>query len=70
MSESTKLHTPDVSCDHCAMTIKRELGPVEGVVSVHVDVPNKTVDLEYADEAALERAKAVLDDIGYPVSAG
>lgn len=68
MSENTKLHTPDVSCDHCAMTIKRELAPVEGVVSVGVDVPTKTVDLQYANEAALERAKAVLEDIGYPVS--
>jgi copper chaperone CopZ len=50
------------------MAIKRELGPVEGVKVVDVDVPTKAIDLEYADEAALARAKAKLDEIGYPVA--
>jgi copper chaperone len=70
MSKHIKLQTPDVSCNHCAMTIKRELGDVAGLLSVNVDVPTKTVDLEYADEQVLARAKALLDEIGYPVAAG
>lgn len=68
MSENIKLHAKDISCDHCAMTIKRELGPVEGVVSVDVDVPSKTVVLQHTDAAALARVKALMEDIGYPVS--
>jgi len=70
MSKHAKLVAPDISCQHCAMTIKRELGSVEGITSVSVDVPTKTIDLEYADDKALEEAKRVLDDIGYPVTRG
>ena len=68
MSESAKLHVPDISCQHCAMTIKRELAPVQGIVAVEVDVANKTVSLVGEGEDALARAKAVLEDIGYPAS--
>ena len=64
----TELKAPDISCAHCAMTIKRELGPVEGVVSVDVDVPSRTVSLEYEDGASLDRAKAMLAEIGYPAA--
>jgi copper chaperone CopZ len=68
VSQEIKLHADDISCSHCAATIKRELSVVEGVVSVEVDVPTKTIDLHYADEAALLRAKEMLDEIGYPVA--
>lgn len=62
-------HAPDISCHHCAMTIQRELKSVVGISDVTVDVAAKTVTLRYADDAALERAKAVLQDVGYPVAA-
>lgn len=59
---------PDVSCNHCKMTIERELAGVQGISGVRVDVANKTVTFEYASNQALEQAKAVLADIGYPVA--
>jgi copper chaperone len=70
MSKHVVLKANDISCNHCAMTIKRELAPVEGVAAVNVDVENKTVELEYDDDAALARAKALLDEIGYPAVEG
>ncbi len=68
MSKHIQLVAPDISCHHCAMTIKRELGSVEGITSVSVDVPTKTIDLEYTDDKALSEAKEVLNDIGYPAT--
>ena len=65
----TNLHAENISCQHCAMTIKRELGEVQGVMVVDVDVSGKNVVLEYADEDALQRAKDTLQEIGYPVTA-
>ncbi|MFH1086544.1 MAG: heavy-metal-associated domain-containing protein [Chloroflexota bacterium] len=64
------LRAPDISCSHCAMTIQRELKPVEGITAVRVDVAAKTVTFDYADEAALQRAKALMREIGYPVVQG
>lgn len=63
-----KLEAPDIGCNHCAMTIKQGLAPVEGVKVLGVDVPTKMVTLEVADDAALERAKVTLNEIGYPVA--
>ena len=68
MNKRVTLHALDISCNHCAMTIKRELGSVEGLVSVDVDVPARSIELEYADDEALARAKAVLAKIGYPAA--
>ena len=68
MSKQVSLNAPDISCNHCVMTIKRELAPVEGVEMVDVDLATKQVDLTVQDDAALERAKAMLDEIGYPAT--
>lgn len=69
MSKHKVLHAPDISCNHCAMTIKRELAAVSGLASVNVDVPAKTVTLEYDDDQTLQRAVALLEEIGYPAAA-
>lgn len=58
---------PDVSCQHCAMTIKRALGRVRGVQAVEVDVPTKKVSVDY-DPAQVnsEAIEQVLTEEGYP----
>lgn len=60
------LYCPDISCQHCAMTIKRELAQVDGITVEQVDVPSKTVRLQVASDAALAAAVKVLQEIGYP----
>jgi len=70
MSETITLYADDISCNHCAMTIKRELAGVTGISNVEVDVAAKAIRLEYSDQDALARAKATLDEIGYPVRGG
>jgi len=68
MAEQVTWHAEDISCDHCARTIQRELTPIRGIVSVVVDVDAKDVTIGYGDDEALNRAKATLAEIGYPVS--
>jgi len=68
MDRESALHAPDISCAHCAMTIKREVSSLDGIVSIEVKVEDKLVVLEYADAAALERAKVLLNEIGYPAT--
>ncbi|HIQ06464.1 MAG TPA: copper chaperone, partial [Anaerolineae bacterium] len=62
------LRIPNISCDHCIHTIKRELGSVEGVGFVSGDVAARQVTVNYENDDALARAKATLAEIGYPIS--
>jgi copper chaperone len=57
---------PNVSCNHCVMTIKRELGELEGVVSANGDVETKTVTVEWESPATWEGIKSLLTEINYP----
>jgi copper chaperone CopZ len=63
---TVNLVSDSISCQHCAMAIKRELATVEGVRVVGVDVPTKVITLEISDDAALKRASVALSEIGYP----
>ena len=57
---------PNVSCNHCVMTIKRELGELEGVVSANADVETKTVTVEWESPATWEGIESLLTEINYP----
>ena len=62
------LHAEDISCQHCAMTIRRELKAVQGV-TVSTWTPGKNVVLDYTDEVAAG-GQGALEEIGYPASGG
>ena len=65
MEEKT-ISIPNISCGHCAMTIKRELGDLEGVAEVDVDVAAKKVRIRWNAPADWTKIRAALDEIGYP----
>jgi copper chaperone len=56
---------PTISCNHCLMSIKRELKFVDGVDYVDGNVEAKTVLVSYTSEAALDQARAALAEAGY-----
>jgi copper chaperone len=64
--ETVKLDIPNISCNHCIMTVKRESGFVDGVEFVSGDVEGKTATFEVAGEEALHALKAALAEAGYP----
>jgi copper chaperone len=63
------LTAPDISCEHCKATIEREVGAMDGVQAVSVDVPSQHVTVTY-DPAQLTDSDIVarLDEEGYPVA--
>jgi copper chaperone len=67
---SNLLTVPDISCAHCERAITNALEPLDGVLSVQVDIPGHLVTIEF-DEAkvGLEQIKEVLLEEEYPVSA-
>ena len=64
MQEKT-VHIPSISCGHCVMTIKRELGYLADVVSVDGDVDAKTVTVKWNSPLSWESIRANLEEIGY-----
>ena len=67
--ESTTLVAPDISCEHCQHAIEGAVGKLAGVSQVHVDIPTKTVHIDYDPHAVtLAKIEEVLDDTGYTVA--
>lgn len=57
---------PNISCEHCTRTIKREVGALPGVSAVEEDVESKEVTVVYEGEKTLEKVIETLKEIGYP----
>ena len=66
--ETVTLDIPNISCNHCVMTIKRESGFVDGVEFVSGDVEGKTATFQVAGEDALNALKSALAEAGYPAA--
>jgi copper chaperone len=62
------VEAPDISCEHCIMSIEKALSKLEGVRFLSGDPSGKVVTLEYdpaiTDMSTIEGA---LEEEGYPV---
>ena len=67
MDEKT-ITIPNISCGHCVMAIKNELGDVDGVKSVEGDPENKQVTIQWETPATLEKIQETLKEINYPAA--
>lgn len=59
---------PAVNCDHCKVTIKREVGKLPGVSSVKVDVDSKQAVIKLVIPVTKAEIETLLTEIGYPVT--
>ena len=66
--ENKTFSVPNISCGHCVMTIKRELGELDGVTSVDGDAEGKTVTVAWDVPASEDGIKALLAEINYPAA--
>lgn len=67
--ESTTLVAPDISCEHCQHAIEGAVGKVDGVQTVKVDIPTKSVHVEYdPQKVTVAKIEEVMDDVGYTVA--
>jgi copper chaperone len=67
--ESTTLVAPDISCEHCQHAIEGAVGKLAGVSHVQVDIPTKSVHINYdPQKVSIAKIEEVLDDTGYSVA--
>ena len=66
--EERTVNIPKISCGHCVMTIKREVGEVKGVDSVEGNENTKRVTFKWDAPATWETISGTLQDLGYPAT--
>lgn len=57
---------PDISCGHCKSAIEGEVGTLDGVSAVTVDIEARTVTVE--GDATEQAIHAAIDEAGYEVA--
>ncbi|MHC4251087.1 MAG: heavy-metal-associated domain-containing protein [Planctomycetota bacterium] len=59
-----------IRCNHCVMTIERELGELKGVTSVKADADSKKVVVEWQEPSVtVEIIRSKLVEINFPPDA-
>ena len=66
--ESQTFSIPNISCGHCVMAIKRELGEMDGISKVEGDPGKKEITVDWNAPVTLEKIKDTLKDINYPAT--
>ena len=57
---------PNISCGHCVMSVEREVGELDGVVSVKAEESSKMVTVEWSAPATWDEIQNLLVEINYP----
>ena len=63
----TKFNVPEISCGHCKETIESTVSNIESVVSVAVDIEQKSVAVKSTSDLNLSLVSEMLDEQGYTV---
>jgi copper chaperone len=58
----------NISCGHCVMAIKNELGEMAGILSVDGNIDAKTITVEWEAPTSMDTIKTKLKEINYPVA--
>jgi copper chaperone len=63
------LNVPSVSCNHCKMAIEGAVKALDGIATVDVDVPAKSVSVDFdAQSVSLDAIEAAVRAEGYEVA--
>jgi copper chaperone len=63
------LNVPDISCNHCKMSIEGAVNALSGIDSAVVDIEGKSVDVSFDDSTqSLEAIVAAIEEQGYEVA--
>lgn len=63
-----KVNIEGMHCGHCAAAVKEELGKIDGVSDVVVDVQSKTATFNASRDIADDAIIAAVDEAGFEVA--
>jgi copper chaperone CopZ len=62
-----EIKVPEISCDHCSDTITNTLMEIKEVKTIEVEIPKKSVLIEYDKKIDMDQVSSLLLDKGYTV---
>ena len=63
------ISVPDISCNHCKMSIEGAVGALSGVDKVEVHIEPRTVDVDYDETSvSLDAIYGAIEEQGYEVA--
>lgn len=66
--ENVTLNVTGMSCGHCVKAVEENVGKLNGVNSVKVDLESGKVEVAFeSDKLSLDTIKETIDDQGYEV---
>lgn len=68
MIEKTYVVT-GMTCGHCATSVSEEVGAINGVTDVAVDVPTGKVTVSSESELGVDEVRAAVEEAGYQLTA-
>lgn len=57
-----------MTCGHCVSSVKQEIGKIDGVTSVDVDLASGLVRVDSASDVADADVAAAVDEAGYALA--
>tara|TARA_B100000614_G_scaffold173715_1_gene155161 strand:- start:236 stop:445 length:210 start_codon:yes stop_codon:yes gene_type:complete len=64
-----QVYIKDMSCDHCAMSVRQALEKIDGVSTVTVDLQSGVASVNVQAEIPLETYAQSVSEAGYTVGA-
>jgi copper chaperone len=68
MTEKTYTVT-GMTCEHCVRSVTEEVGALDGVTGVAVDLPTGTVTVASDREVGVAEVRAAVEEAGYQLTA-
>ena len=62
-----EIKVPEISCDHCSDTITNTLMEIKEVTAIEIEIPKKSVLIEYEKKIDMNQVSSLLLDKGYTV---
>lgn len=68
MSTTETYDVMGMTCDHCARAVTAEIGALEGVADVHVDVKTGTVEVTTDRALPTQQVRQAVEEAGYTLA--
>tara|TARA_B110000263_G_C15146546_1_gene435813 strand:+ start:122 stop:328 length:207 start_codon:yes stop_codon:yes gene_type:complete len=62
-----EIKVPEISCDHCSDTITNTLMEIKEVTAIEIEIPKKSVLIEYDEKIDMNQVSSLLMNKGYTV---